>query len=87
MSVQPTTLAPVFAEKNGVLPRLLTVRQTATYLGMCPQTIYNQASPSYKGRKVPGRLWLNGRIRYDREAVDAWVDEQVASPSARSRAS
>lgn len=56
-------------------PRLLTDRGVAEYLSL----------PLCRARKVmAGRLVLEGRVRWDRVALDAWLDAQrgVAASSA-----
>ena len=54
-------------------PRLLTDRGVADYLSL----------PLTCARKVmAGRLVVEGRVRWDRTALDAWLDAQRgASPS------
>lgn len=48
-------------------PRLLTERAVAEYLSL----------PVCRARKVmAGRLVLEGRVRWDRVAIDRWLDEQ-----------
>ena len=50
--------------------RLLTVKQTAEYLGLSRHTIYNQIS-SKKFPILPIRL--GGAIRFDREDLDLFI--------------
>lgn len=55
-------------------PRLLTDRAVAEYLSL----------PLTTARKVmAGRVVLEGRVRWDRSALDAWLDGMrgVAAPS------
>lgn len=59
-------------------PRLLSVSEAARYLGLSNRTLYNQACRSYPGTRVPGRLELNGRVKYDRMVIDGWLDELAA---------
>lgn len=55
-------------------PRLLTERAVAEYLSL----------PLCRARKVmAGRLVLEGRVRWDRVALDRWLDElRGAKPDA-----
>lgn len=48
-------------------PRLLTLEQAAEYLNVPRREIHRQGV---------GRIQLGIRVRYDRAALDAWVDEQ-----------
>ena len=77
MSTQSTNLDLVLVDidKAVILPRYLTVAQTAAYLGFRRQTLYNQHSPSYRGRKIPGRVLINGCVRYDKRILDAWLSK------------
>ena len=59
------------------LPRLMTVRQTAQYVGLSMQTLYNMKSASYRGQRIPGRLVINNRVRYDRNVLDEWIEDSL----------
>lgn len=55
---------------------LLTTKQVADYLQLGEQTLHNWRSagwgpPSIKLAKQPGR---GGAVRYERNAVDRWLD-------------
>jgi excisionase family DNA binding protein len=50
---------------------LMTVAEAAIYLNVSPHTLY-----SWSSRKVgPPRYLLGKAVRYDRGAVDRWLDE------------
>ncbi len=52
---------------TAILPRLLTEQAAADYLSL----------PRASMKKVAaGRTTIAGRVRWDREALDAWLDEQ-----------
>ena len=63
---------------NGqVVPRLLTLRQAAAYVGMPYGSLRNEACLEFKGPKVPGRLKVRTRVYYDRKKIDAWICRKV----------
>lgn len=54
-------------------PRLLTERDAASYLSL---------PLAHMRRLLAGRVVLDGRVRWDRVALDAWLDAQRgATPS------
>ena len=48
---------------------LLTLKETAAYLRVCPTTIYRQAR---KG-KIPGALKVGSAWRFHKDRIDAWA--------------
>lgn len=62
-------------EQRNTWPRLLTLTETSRYLGLAPSTLRNQHTPSFPGTRVPGRIEINGRAKYDRAVIDAWIDD------------
>jgi len=48
-------------------PRLLDVRAAAAYLSLPVKAVQ---------RLTAGRVLIEGRVRWDRVALDAWLDEQ-----------
>lgn len=62
----------------GIKPRLLNDRDAAAYLSI----------PLAGLKRLPaGRVRIDGRVRWDRVALDAWLDEQahLGVPSASDR--
>ena len=55
-------------------PRLLTTRKLAAYLGVAEQTIRNHAA-DIPGRKRFGAGKRGGRVLYDRETIDRWIEK------------
>jgi len=54
--------------------RLLSVEETAKYLGVSPRTIYNQTHRKAK-RPFPVKPKRIGKlIKFDRDDLDAWID-------------
>ena len=54
--------------------RLLSVEETASYLGISERTIYNQIAPKAK-RRFPVKCKRVGKlIRFDIKALDAFID-------------
>lgn len=51
--------------------RLLTVEETAEYLGIAEQTVRNWASTG----KLP-KVRVHGCLRFDVRALDAWIAER-----------
>ena len=51
-----------------IVPRLLTVKQTAAYIGLAEQTVRNRA------HEIPGRRKLGRRLLFDRVELDRWLD-------------
>jgi excisionase family DNA binding protein len=61
-------------EASPVERRLMSVEETAAYLGISPQTIYNQIHRRAK-KKFPVKPKRVGRsIRFDRRDVDAYIE-------------
>lgn len=57
------------ADSKASLPkRLLTVEETAEYLGIAEQTVRNWASAG----KLP-KVRIHGCLRFDIRALDAWI--------------
>ena len=58
-------------------PKLLTVKEVSAITGLAPDTIYKMVSQ----RRIPfvklGRL-----IKFEQEAIEAWIDEQSVKPMA-----
>ncbi|MEU7086781.1 helix-turn-helix transcriptional regulator [Streptomyces achromogenes] len=57
----------------------LTLKDTAEYLGLSPQTLYvwrhrRQGPPSF-------RMGPRGRVMYRRETLDAWIRDQELADS------
>lgn len=51
-----------------IIPQLLNKKQAAAYCGVCP-SVFDQACP------VQPTLLLDRIPRYDRFALDRWIDE------------
>jgi len=49
-------------------PRLLNIQQASEYLNVPLASIR---------RSAPGRMIIDGRIRWDRHALDAWINAEV----------
>ncbi len=60
-------------------PRLLTTKEAAAYLSLSPNSLKKHG---------PAPVRIGGSLRYDRHALDAWIDAlgggktQVADPVA-----
>lgn len=54
-----------------IAPRLLSEDQAATYLSMPRKAVR---------RMTVGRVMIDGRVRWDREALDAWLDAERGVP-------
>jgi excisionase family DNA binding protein len=54
-------------------PRLLTVDEVATYLGMTPYAVRDRV----KQRQIPFVRIGERSIRFDRKKIDAWIDAQA----------
>lgn len=63
-------------ESEATTTRLWTSGQCAEYLGISKRTLANWRC----NRKAPPALKVNGRPRYRRREVEAWVDQQNARP-------
>lgn len=57
---------------TAVAPRLLTAEAAAAYLALPVAAVR---------RLLQGRVVIDGRTRWDRQALDAWLDGRPASPS------
>ena len=81
-SQEPTkTRKPADAAGGQVEPRLMTTAQLASYLNMNRGSIYNAIGKgNFPLKPVP--LPCQGKqrpaIRWDRRAVDRWIDTQAA---------
>ena len=54
--------------------RLLSVEETASYLGLSPRTIYNQIAPKAQ-KKFPVKPKRIGKlVKFDRNELDAYID-------------
>lgn len=65
-------------EGGGPPPRLMNIRQLSGYLAMPVATIYTWVCL----RRVPAAciVRLGRSLRFDREAVDLWIEEQRIKP-------
>lgn len=65
-------------EGGGPPPRLMNIRQLSGYLAMPVATIYTWVCL----RRVPASciVRLGRSLRFDREAVDLWIEEQRIKP-------
>jgi excisionase family DNA binding protein len=59
-----------------VSTKYLDVQEVANYCRMTIRTIYNLTST----RKIPFIKPNNGRLLFDREAIDAWLLESSVQP-------
>ncbi|MCH8343915.1 MAG: helix-turn-helix domain-containing protein [Planctomycetes bacterium] len=59
---------------DGHCGRLLTVRALAVYLSVAEQTVRNHAH-DIPGRKRLGSGERGGRVLYDRETIDRWIEK------------
>lgn len=55
-------------------PRLLTVEETARYLRLAPQTIYNRLSRNAKKPFPVKPLRVGRSLRFDKRQIDAYID-------------
>lgn len=54
--------------------RLLSVEETANYIGLSSRTIYNQIGPKAK-RRFPVKPRRIGKlVKFDKKELDAWID-------------
>jgi len=56
------------------LPRLLSVKETAKYLGISTRTIYNQTSSKAKKKFPIKPIKISGLIKFDRKDIDEWIE-------------
>lgn len=59
---------------------LMTTEETAALVRMSPATLANQRS---RGDGLPYVRLPGGRIRYVRETVQQWLDENTVTPKSR----
>ena len=65
---------PADKEKSELKKRLLSVEETAIYLGISARTIYNQIGPKAK-RKFPiTPKRLGGLVKFDIRKLDEFID-------------
>ncbi|GKS56542.1 hypothetical protein YTPLAS18_00690 [Nitrospira sp.] len=55
--------------------RLLSVEETACYLGLSQHTVYKMASQ----RRLP-KTKIGGRLMFDRDELNAWIKTQTVMP-------
>lgn len=55
--------------------RLLSVQETADYLGVSTQTIYKMSSQ----RRLP-KTKIGGRLRFDLQQLNVWIREHTLMP-------
>ena len=53
--------------------RLLTVQETATYLGLSPRTIYNAITPRSKNPFPVKAKRIGKAVRFDIEDLDRYI--------------
>ncbi len=58
----------ILAEHAPIAPRLLTIQQVATYVGLSHHTIYRLVSQ----RKIP-HVKLGKVLKFDRTEIDRWI--------------
>ena len=56
--------------KTPIEPRLLTAKQVSIYLGFPLSTIYTMVEK----KQIPFKRFGKKAIRFDRRAIDKWVD-------------
>ena len=62
-------------EKNHVERRLMTVEEVAAYLGIAPQTIYNQIHRRAKKKFFVKPKRIGRSIRFDKNEIDRAIEE------------
>jgi len=62
-------------------PKLMTATEVADYLGVTVTAIYGWR---YKNEGPRGYRLGNGRVRYRREDVEAWLEDQADKPKVAS---
>lgn len=73
-------LAQLRAEIKAPAPRLLTVDEAASYLGLAPKTIRNGLGPK-AARPFPIKpVRIAGRVLFRREDLDRFIDGLQAEP-------
>jgi excisionase family DNA binding protein len=68
-------------EVQGAPPKLMTATEVADYLGVTVTAIYGWR---YKKEGPRGYRLGNGRVRYRREDVEAWLEDQADKPKVTS---
>ena len=63
------------SERSGVQGRLLNVQELSAYLSLPVSTIYTWASLG----RIPGVVRLGRALRFDRAAIDEWVEKRRES--------
>ena len=54
--------------------RLLSVEETAQYLGISPRTIYNQVGPRAKKKFPVKPKRVGGLVKFDIKDLDKYID-------------
>jgi len=54
--------------------RLLSVEETAQYLGLSPRTIYNQVGPRAKKKFPVKPKRVGGLVKFDIKDLDKYID-------------
>ncbi len=72
--VKTTTMEKTAQKTDLGIRRLLSVDETAEYLGISPRTIYNQIGRKAK-RKFPVKAKrINSMVKFDIRDLDAYID-------------
>lgn len=61
-------------KKDNIEPRLLTTQQVAKYMSIPLSTIYAMV----QRKQIPFKRFGKKSIRFDRRAIDKWIDEQYS---------
>jgi len=61
-------------KKDNIEPRLLTTQQVAKYMNIPLSTIYAMV----QRKQIPFKRFGTKSIRFDRHAIDKWIDEQYS---------
>lgn len=72
----PAPRADVSMAGASVQKRLLTVSELSTYLGMPKNSIYTMVCL----KKLPGVVHLGRSLRFEKAAIDAWINERLEAP-------
>jgi len=62
------------SEKQGMIPRMLTVSQAARYIGLSKRTLYDRLAPSAKKPFPINGKRIGGALRIDRKELDDYLD-------------
>ena len=57
-----------------VMKRLLSVEETADYLGISPRTIYNQVAPKAKKRFPVTPKRIGKLVKFDKNDLDQYIE-------------